>query len=33
MMQYALKIALNFAVMRRQFGKPNSPQETTLIDY
>ena len=31
-LQYALKIALRFAAMRTQFGKPGEP-ETSLIEY
>lgn len=30
---YALKIALRYAAIRTQFGKPNEAEETSLIDY
>jgi acyl-CoA oxidase len=30
---YGLKIALRFAAMRRQFGKPGEKEETPLIEY
>jgi acyl-CoA oxidase len=32
-LNYALKIALRFAAMRTQFGKPGEEQETSLIEY
>ncbi|CDW72715.1 peroxisomal acyl-coenzyme a oxidase 3 [Stylonychia lemnae] len=32
-LQYALKIALRFAALRTQFGKPNQAEETSLLEY
>ncbi len=32
-MGYALKIALRFAAMRKQFGKPGESEEINLIEY
>lgn len=32
-MGYGLKIALRFAAMRKQFGKPGESEEIALIEY
>ncbi|CDW85834.1 peroxisomal acyl-coenzyme a oxidase 3 [Stylonychia lemnae] len=31
--QLSLKIAIRFAAIRQQFGKPNDPSETSIIEY